>query len=118
MLKIKMIPILMTMAAKIDLKPVIERFKKLDVVKDGQKDFNDLDTEQKATVAFELIGAILPQIGKIADDIPKLIAIHKDIPMEDVKEMDAIEAIKEILADSGVMSFFKFALQKGLTPGT
>lgn len=117
MLKVKMIPILARIVAKIDLDPIVARFKALDVVKEGQSGFSDLTDEQKATIAFELLGAITPQLDKIAEELPALIAEFKGVTQEEAGELDFLPVIGEILSDTGITSFFGSALQKKVAPG-
>lgn len=112
MLKVKTIPILARIVSKIHIEPIVERFKTLDIIKAGQSSFNELSDEQKAVIAFELLAVITPQLDKIAEELPLLIAEYKGIKLEEAYELDFIPAIKEILFDTGTISFFKSLLAK------
>ena len=66
---------------------------------------------------MEVIVAITPQLGKIADDIPPLVAAYKDVSLDEAKEYDAAEVINEIIYDDAIRNFFKLALRKKAAPG-
>ena len=117
MLKVKLIPILARIVAKIDLEPIIARFKTLDLVKESQKGFSDLTDEQKAAIAFELLGAITPQLDRIAAELPALVAEFKGVSLEEAGALDFLPVVGEILADTGITSFFGSALRKKVAPG-
>ncbi|MDR2531459.1 MAG: hypothetical protein LBC82_01270 [Oscillospiraceae bacterium] len=116
MLKVKIIPLLARIVSNIDLKPIIEHFKVLDITKDTKKSLTDLDDEQKAVIAFELTAAISPQFEKISKDLPILIAEYKGISLEEAGELDFIGSMKEIFSDMGVISFFRHLLRKKAGP--
>lgn len=118
MLKVKMIPVLAKIASKIDVRPVIEKMKVLDIVQDGQKSFSDLSEEQKALLVFEISSAVLPQLGKIAADIPELVSLYRNIPLDEAGEVDFVPVMKEILADTGIVSFFGNALRRNAVQGS
>ncbi|MCL2518012.1 MAG: hypothetical protein FWF15_05560 [Oscillospiraceae bacterium] len=104
MLKVKIIPVLAGIVSKIEIQPIIERMKTIDISENQT-------TEQQAIIVFELIAAITPQLGAIAEDIPQLIALYKEISVEEAGELDFIEIIKELLGDKGIINFFSTALR-------
>lgn len=119
MLTIRTMPLLLKIAAKLDLQPVIDRLKTADIfdeVKSGEEAVKQLNREKLGLLGAEIITEILPQLGKIADDIPPLVAAYKNISVEEAYNLDAIEVIKEIINDEGIVSFFKTALQKNVEP--
>lgn len=120
MLKIKTIPYLMKIAAKLDLKPVVETLKSVDIFDDPDNSgsaLKQLSKEKVGVLAMEVIVAITPQLGKIADDIPPLVAAYKDISLEEAEGYDAAEIINEIVNDDAIRNFFKLALRKKAAPG-
>lgn len=120
MLKIATMPILMRMASKIDMIPVIERLKKLDIIKDGQKVESDpakrLTQEQLGVLAAEVMAEIIKQLDRIADDLPELVASYKGLTVEQANECDALEVIDEIIHDKGIRGFFSRALRPNAEP--
>ena len=108
MLKLKLIPNLLTIISKIDLEPVIEKLKNLDIFSEGQ---TKLDNEQALILASELFSVLAPQLSKIANDIIPFISKYKDIEESEAEELDSIEIFKEILQDNGILDFFKKALR-------
>jgi len=105
MLKVKIIPVLAGMVSKIDLQPIIERMKTIDITENQT-------TEEQAIMTFEIIAAVTPQLGGIAEDIPQLIALYKEITVEEAGELDFIEIIKELIGDKGIINFFVTALRR------
>lgn len=120
MLSIRTMPLLMKIAAKLDTKPIIERLKDMDVFSETQNDdgtvTRELDREKVGLLGVEVFAEVVPQLGKVADDLPPLVAAYKNISIEDALDLDAMEVLKEIVTDTGVMSFFKSALQKKVEP--
>ena len=116
MLTIRTIPLLMKIAAKLDATPIIEKMKDVDVynetISDGGTITRELDREKVGLLGIEVFAELIPQLGKVADDLPPLVAAYKNIPIEDALNLDAVEVLKEIFTDTGVTSFFKSALQK------
>lgn len=120
MLKIKTIPYLMKIVSKLDLKPVVETLKTVDIFDDPDNSgaaLKQLSKEKVGVLAMEVIVAITPQLGKIADDIPPLVAAYKDVSLDEAKEYDAAEVINEIIYDDAIRNFFKLALRKKAAPG-
>ncbi len=117
MLKISVLPHLLKIVSKLDIKPAIAVLKGLDIFenvegkgKDAVK--NELSREKLGILASEIFAELTPQLGKIADDIPPLVAVYKGVSVEEAMDLDATEVINEILNDKGIVSFFKRALQK------
>ncbi len=120
MLSIRTMPLLMKIAAKLDITPIVEKLKGVDIYNEAQNDdgtvTRELDREKVGLLGFEVITELIPQLGKVADELPLLVAAYKNISIEDALDLDAVEVLKEIVADTGVMSFFKSALQKKVEP--
>lgn len=120
MLSIRTMPLLMKIAAKLDITPIVEKLKGVDIYNETQNDdgtvTREFDREKVGLLGFEVITELIPQLGKVADELPLLVAAYKNISIEDALDLDAIEVLKEIVADTGVMSFFKSALQKKVEP--
>lgn len=121
MLSIRTMPLLMKIAAKLDTTPIIEKLKSVDIydekaTEDGGVSF-ELNREKVGVFGAEILAEIIPQLGKIADDLPPLVAAYKNISVEEALDLDALEVLKEIISDTGVTSFFKSALQKKVEPG-
>lgn len=121
MLSIRTIPLLMKIAAKLDTTPIIEKMKGLDVYNEIKNDdgtvTRELDREKVGLLGVEVFAELIPQLGKVADDLPQLVAAYKNISIEDALDLDAVEVLKEIAADTGVVNFFKSALQKKVEQG-
>ncbi len=118
MLTIGTMPIMLKIVGKLDIKPVISMLKNLDIFeepKDGEdaKDaLKKLSREKVGVLACEVFAEITPQLGKIADDLPPLVAAYKGISVAEAQKLDAAEVINELVNDEGVRSFFKRALRK------
>lgn len=118
MLTIGTMPIMLKIVGKLDIKPVISMLKTLDIFeepKDGEdaKDaLKKLSREKVGVLACEVLAEITPQLGKIADDLPPLVAAYKGISVAEAQKLDAAEVINELVNDEGVRSFFKRALRK------
>lgn len=120
MLTIGTIPILFKIIGKIDIKPITQRLKEMDIFDeptDGKSAARQLSKEKVGILAFEILGDITPQLGKIADDLPPLIAAYKGISVDEAKKLDAVEVISELIHDAGIRSFFKTALRKKTAQG-
>ena len=120
MLTIGAMPILLKIVGKLDIKPIVEKLKNLDIFeepKDGENARAQLSKEKLGVLAFEILGEITPQLGKIADDLPPLVAAYKGITVEEAKKLDAAEVINEMIYDDGVKNFFKVALRKKTAQG-
>lgn len=108
-MKIKVIPILMNIISKIDLKPLMERLKNIDIFKEEQ---TKIEGEQALILASEIFCELSPQLGKISEMIIPFVAVYKDISEEEAKEVELEEVIKNIIEDTSIVSFFKNALHK------
>jgi hypothetical protein len=115
-MKLELLPILMRIASKLDIRPLVNNFKGLDIIRDGQK-ANQLTREQGATIVFELFADLLPQLTEdIGKDIIALVAAHKEISVKEAGKLDMMQAAKEILAERGVLDFFIKRLKMSLAP--
>ena len=115
MLTIKTMPMLLKIVGKLDIKPAVEMLKGLDIfedAKDAKDAMKQLSREKVGILACEILCELTPQLGKIADDLPPLVAAYKNIPIAEAEQLDAAEVINEIIHDEGVTTFFKRALRK------
>ena len=115
MLTIRTMPILLKIVGKLDISPIIPKLKGLDIfeeVDNAEDAVNQLSREKIGILALEILSDLSPQFGKIADDIPPLVAAYKNCSIKDAEEMDAAEVINEMINDDGIRSFFKTALRK------
>lgn len=112
MLRIATIPHLTKIVAKLDLKPVIEQLKKVDIFDDKKPVIEQLSKEKLGILGMEVLTAVTPQLGKIADDLVPLIAAYKNVSLEEAENLDALEVISEIAHDKAIRNFFKSALRK------
>jgi hypothetical protein len=105
-MKLDMLPFLLRIASKLDIRPLVKQFKGLDIVKDGQK-AKGLTSEQMATIAFEIIAELLPQLTEgIGKDIIALVAAHKEISVKEAGKLNMVQAITDVLTEEGVLDFF------------
>lgn len=109
MIKISAIPVLTRIVSKLDLKPVMDKLKEIDIFSDKQ---TGVTKEQAGILAFELIAAISPQLGKIGEDIPEFVALYKGVSIAEANELDFAAVIGELIADEGIKSFFSTALRQ------
>ena len=115
MLTIGTMPHLLKIVGKLDITPVIEKLKTLDIFEDtnnAQDAVAQLSKEKVGVLAMEIIAELAPQLGRIADDLPPLVAAYKDISVEEAVKLDAAEVINDLINDEGITSFFKRALRK------
>ena len=115
MLRIALIPVLMRIISKIDLLPIINKIKEVDIFKNvnsKEEALNELDKEKIGILGMETLSEIIPQLGRISDDIPELVAEYKGISIAEAKNLDDLEVFSELLGDKGVIGFFKTALRK------
>ena len=115
MLTIKTIPTLLKIVGKLDIKPAVEMLKGLDIfedAKDAKDAMKQFSREKVGILACEILCELTPQLGKIADDLPPLVAAYKGISVAEAQKLDAAEVINELVNDEGVRSFFKRALRK------
>ena len=109
MITVGMLPTLGKIIGKLDAKPVIDILKTEDIFTDG---IDNLTSEQIGIIGADIIAAIMPQLGKIADDLPKLAAVYKDITEDEAKSLDAAEFINDLVNDEGIRNFFSKALRR------
>ena len=118
MLTIGTMPIMLKIVGKLDIKPIIPMLKNLDIfeepkdAEDAKDALKKLSKEKVGVLACEVLAEITPQLGKIADDLPPLVAAYKGISVAEAQKLDAAEVINELVNDEGVRSFFKRALRK------
>lgn len=114
MLTIASIPILLKITGKIDLRPIKDLLKDADIFEqaDNAEGLSQLSKEKVGALAFDILAEFTPQLGKIADDIPPLVAAYKGISVEEAMKLDAFEVIGEIIHDKGITDFFGSALKK------
>jgi hypothetical protein len=109
---------MLKIVGKLDIKPIIPMLKNLDIfeepkdVEDAKDALKKLSKEKVGVLACEVLAEITPQLGKIADDLPPLVAAYKGISVAEAQKLDAAEVINELVNDEGVRSFFKRALRK------
>ena len=115
MLKIKTIPVLTRMIAKIDMKPIMTKLKEADVfdaaatTKDAVK---QLTAEKIGELAFDLLAEITPQLDKIGEEMPLFVSLYKGVSIEEAGEMDVADIINDLINDEGIRTFISRALQK------
>ena len=117
MLKIGMLPVLMRMVSKLDLKPIIQKLKKLDIFDDANTEQNSeaapkITAEQAGELAFEIIAELTPQLDKIGEEIPEFVAQYEGISVEEAKNRDIFEVIKKLKEEKGIVNFLSLALKK------
>lgn len=115
MLTIGATPVLMTIISKLDLKPVMEVLKGLDIFNDAENKadaLKQLHGDEMATLIAELFSALAPQLGNIAEDIPKFVAAYKGVSTENAEKLDLADVVGEIYSDEGIRTFFTRALRK------
>ena len=115
MLTIGALTFFFKIVGKIDVKPVVEKLKDRDIFADGgneEKGALEIDREKAGELACDIIAEITPQFGRIADDLPPLVAAYKGVSVEEAVKLDAAEVINEIIHDEGITTFFKRALRK------
>lgn len=115
MLTIGTMPILLKIVAKLDMKPAIDILKNLDIFSDtdsAEEAMKQLSKEKVGVMAMEIIANLTPQLGKIADDLPPLVAAYKGVSIEEASRLDAAEVVNEIIHDEGITTFFARALRR------
>lgn len=120
MLTIGTMPILLKIVGKLDIKPIVPTLKNLDIFeepKDKKDAMKQLSREKVGVLACEIFAELTPQLGKIADDLPPLVASYYDITVEEAMKRDAAEVINDIINDKGIIDFFKRALLKKVEQG-
>lgn len=115
MLKIKTVPVLTRIIAKLDIKPAIEAIKNADIFEDSDNKteaIQQITGEKAAELAFDILAAITPQLDKIGEDIPEFVSLYKGVSLEEAGELDLFEIVSEVIHDEGITGFFKNALRK------
>ena len=115
MLKVKTVPVLARIIAKLDVKPIVKKLREADVFSndaDKEKALEEIKGEKAVELGFELIAEITPQLDKIGDDIPEFIALYKGVSLEAAGEMDFAVVLNELIFDEGIRNFFKNALRR------
>lgn len=110
MIRTKAIPIILRITSKIEIKPIIEKFKNIDI-KSVEKD-GELSNEDKAILFFEFVSELAPQLGKFENDIVPLVAALEDVSEDDAGNLDFFEVLKKAFENESLLSFFKSALMK------
>lgn len=109
MIKTKALPVILRVVSKLDLKPIIERLKKLDL---KSVESGTLSSEDKAILAFEVLSEFIPQLGKIDGEILQLIADTRDITLKEASEINIIDALHGLFADEDLIAFFQSWMKK------
>ena len=120
MLTIGTMPILLKIVGKLDIKPLVPMLKDLDIFEEPKNKgdaMKQLSREKVGVLAMNIFAELTPQLGKIADDLPPLVAAYKGVSLEEANKLDAAEVINDIINDEGVISFFKRALRKKVEHG-
>ena len=115
MLKVKTVPVLARIIAKLDVKPIVKKLREADIFAnnaDKEQALEEIKGEKAVELGFELIAEITPQLDKIGDDIPEFIALYKGVSLEEAGEMDFSEVLNELIYDEGIRNFFKNALRR------
>lgn len=121
MITLKAFPKLLKIAAKLDIEPLIEPLKDMDIFaepKSKEDVTRQLSKEKIGIIGMTILARVTPQIGKIADDIPDLVAAYKDISIEEANKLNAFEAVNELIHDDGIQKYFFDSLKKKLGLGT
>ena len=111
MLKIELIPQLFKIISKLDMKPIIEHLKNVDIYDENEGE-KTLSKEKVGLLTFEIFSELMPQLGKIGADIPEFVSIYKGVSLEEAKKLDLAEIINDIVNDEGILFFFKRAFKK------
>ena len=115
MLTIGTMPILLKIVGKLDIRPIEKMLEELDIFEDSDSAegaLKQLSKEKIGVLACNILCELTPQLGKIADDLPPVVAAYYDIPVEEACKKDAAEVINEFINDDGIVNFFKNALRK------
>ena len=97
----------MRVVSKIDMKPIITKIRETDVFKPSENGGKaEMDREKLGVLGAEVFAELLPQLGKVADDLPPLVAAYKGMSIEEAKKLDALETLSELAHDEAVKNFF------------
>lgn len=108
-MKLKVLPLLFNVLAKIDIEGIIDKLKNLDIFDEKQ---TEITNSQKAELGLAIIAEVIPQLGKISNDIIPLVSVYKGIPEEEAENLDVVEVFKEIFSNAAITGFLSNALQK------
>lgn len=114
MITLEMAPRLMNIIGRIDVKPVLEKLRDLDL---GELSGGKLSKEQIGILTMEIIADLTPQLPQIADDIIPLVALYKDITEDEAAKLDLAEVINDIVNDDAIRNFFCVALRRKVAQG-
>lgn len=118
MLKIKVVPVLSRMISKLDVQPIIDVLSTdiFNNTTNAKEALAELQGDKATELGGKIIAAILPQLGRIGDDVPEFVALYKGIPISEAEELDLAETINEIIYDDAIRHFFTTALRKKVEP--
>lgn len=108
-MKLKVLPILFNILGKLDIEGIINKLKNLDIFDEGQTSITE---SQKTELGLAIIAEIIPQLGKISNDIIPLISTYKGVSEEEAAELDIVDVLKEFFSNEPIMGFLSKALQK------
>jgi len=111
MITFEQLPFLYRIAAKIDLAAMAKLLGRKDLLPDGF-DKEKISDEKMAEIVFEFAAVLIPKMEEINEDIVGLVAATKGIHVDDAKKLDAIQSIKDLLSEAGVLDFFKKYLKQ------
>ena len=114
MITLEMAPRLMNIIGRIDVKPVLEKLRELDL---GELSGGKLSKEQIGILTMEIIADLTPQLPQIADDIIPLVALYKDITEDAAAKLDHAEVINDVVNDDAIRHFFGVALRRKVAQG-
>ena len=115
MLKIKVLIPAAKIAKKIDVDSIMKKLASLDcfTVKKGEKiDIKKQLAEHGTEIGLAIIPELINIAADVAEDLPELVAAYKGITPAEAAELDAIEEIKGLAKDAGILDFFASALKK------
>ncbi len=115
MLKVKTIPVLSRMIAKLDVKPILTKLKEADIFTSAgskKEALAELQGEKAVELGFEIFAEVMPQLDKIGNDIPEFISLYKGVSLEEAGDMDFAEVLNELIHDEGIRNFFGTALRR------
>ncbi len=92
MLNIKSMAILLKITAKLDIKPVIDKLKNLDIfaeAKSPDEAMKQLTKKEKAAiVGAEMFAAILPQLDSVSDFLAEFVGGFKGVSVEEAEKLE------------------------------
>lgn len=115
MLKIKMLVPAAKIVKKIDVDSITTKLASLDcfTVKKGEKiDVKKQLAEHGTEIGLAIMPDLVNIVADVAEDLPEFFAAYKGITPAEAAELDAIEEIKGLAKDAGILDFFASALKK------